>query len=132
VNARGNPRFFFDANLSSHLAAGMRSFGESVEHISETFVAGAEDAGWLPYVGSNGLVLATRDLRIWQSPAEIALVRHHKIGGFILAGHELDRCGLIQQLIRHWPLMKRTASKEPRPYLYRLRKTGAKLIPVLR
>jgi hypothetical protein len=127
-----DPRFFFDANLSPNLAAGMRAFGENVEHISDTFVPGVEDIAWLPYVGSDGLVLVTRDVRIWRNPAELALITRHNIGGFVLGGQELDRCGLIQQLIRHWPLMKRTARKEARPYLYRLRRTGTKLTSLLK
>jgi PIN like domain len=54
-------RFFFDNNLSVHLAHGMREFGESVEHLKDRFSQDAADSEWLQYLGENDIVLVTRD-----------------------------------------------------------------------
>jgi predicted nuclease of predicted toxin-antitoxin system len=109
-------RFFFDNNLSSHLAGGMKEFGEDVVHLRDHFPENATDAEWLPFVGDNDLVLITRDDAIRWNPAE----RRHKVAAFFLGGKKLSRCQLIQQLVRNWPRMKELAASEKRPFAFRV------------
>ena len=113
-------RFFFDNNLSFHLAGGMKEFGEDVVHLRDHFPENATDAEWLPFVGDNDLVLITRDDAIRWNPAEIQAVRRHKVAAFFLGGKKLSRCQLIQQLVRNWPRMKDLASSEERPFAFRV------------
>jgi len=120
-------RFFFDNNLSSHLAGGMKEFGEDVVHLRDHFPENATDAEWLPFIGDNDLILVTRDDAIRWNPAEIQAVRRHKVAAFFLGGKKLSRCQLIQQLVRNWPRMKKLATTEKRPFAFRVPPHGTAL-----
>jgi hypothetical protein len=131
VTAGPEPRFFFDNNLSHHLVAGMLAFGENVEHLRDNFIPDAGDHVWMPYVGTNRLTLITSDARIWRNPTEIALIHRYRIGGFVIPAKNADRCTIIQQLVRHWPMMKVAARTEEPPFLFQLKPTGTKLVSLL-
>lgn len=118
--------FFIDNNLSPLLAKGMREFGEDVMHLQEKFAPDADDEAWLPYIGENRFVLVTRDESIRRRPAELAALRRHQVGAFFLGGKNLERCALIQQLVRNWPRMKQLASSERRPFAFRIPPNGTK------
>lgn len=117
-------KFFIDNNLSPLLARGMREFGDDVVHLQEKFAADADDEAWLPYLGQNDFILVTRDEAIRWKPAEIAALRRYKVGVFFLGGKNLERCTLIQQLVRNWVHMKQIASSERRPFAYRIPPNG--------
>lgn len=119
-------RFFFDNNLSVHLAHGMREFGEVVEHLKDRFPQDAVDSEWLQYVGENDIVLVTRDEAIRWRPAELLVVRRFKVAAFFLGGKTLNRCQLIQQVVRNWSRMKEIAASETRPFAMRVAPHGTK------
>lgn len=119
-------RFFFDNNLSVHLAHGMREFGESVEHLKDRFSQDAADSEWLQYLGENDIVLVTRDEAIRWRPAELQAVRRFKVAAFFLGGKNLNRCQLIQQVVRNWARMKEIAASETRPFEIRVAPHGSK------
>ncbi len=123
-------RFFIDNNLSKQMADGMAAFGEEVEHLRDSFRADARDEDWLPYVGENEMVLVTRDEAIRRKPAELRALKSHNVGAFFLGGKNLDRCKLIQQLVRNWPRMKEYAAKTRRPFAFRIRATGTKIVEI--
>ena len=118
-------RFFFDNNLSSKLAHGMREFGEDVVHLTDHFPQDAVDSEWLRFVGENQLVLVTRDEKIRWKPAEIAAVKAFNVAVFFLGGKKLNRCDLIEQIVRNWRRMKRIAATERRPFAIRIPPHGA-------
>ncbi len=117
-------RFFIDNNLSRGLANGMRAFGEDVIHITEIFPEDADDTEYLPRVGSEGWFLVTRDLRIRYRPAEKMALQQHQVGAFFMGGKNLNRCQLIQQLVRNWPRMKELAGKTNVPFAFRVPPKG--------
>lgn len=119
-------RFFFDNNLSAKLASGMREFGEDVVHLTDHFPQDAADSEWLPFVGENAYILVTRDEKIRWKPAELQAVKNFKVGAFFLGGKKLDRCQLIQQVVRNWPRMKQIAHSESRPFAIRIPPHGTK------
>lgn len=119
-------RFFFDNNVSIHLAHGMREFGEDVEHLKDRFPQNAADSEWLQYVGENEMILITRDEKIRWRPAELVAVRRFKVAAFFLGGKTLSRCELIQQVVRNWPQMKQVAAAESRPFAFRIPPHGTK------
>jgi len=119
-------RFFFDNNLSAKLAHGMREFGEDVVHLTDHFPQNAVDSEWLPFVGEHALVLVTRDEKIRWKPAELRAVKNFKVGAFFLGGKKLDRCQLIQQIVRNWPRMKEIARSERRPFAIRIPPHGSR------
>ena len=118
--------FFFDNNLSEYLVRGMRAFGEDVVHLRDIFKEDAEDVVWLKFVGETGLVLITRDLEVRWNPAELAALRNHRVGAFFLGGKNLNRCRLIQQVVRNWPRIKEYAARLRPPYAIRIPPRGTK------
>jgi predicted nuclease of predicted toxin-antitoxin system len=123
-------KFFVDNNLSRQLANGMKAFGEDVIHITEIFPDNADDTEYLPRVGSEGWILVTRDNRIRYRPAEQTAPREHQVGAFFMGGKNLNRCQLIQQLVRNWPRMKELAHKTPVPFAFQVPPSGTKLRPL--
>jgi PIN like domain len=120
-------RFFVDNNLSQKLAQGMRAFGEDVDHLQDHFPDDIADTSWLEYIGNSGFFLITRDNRIRRNPAELAALKRFGVGAFFLGGKHRNRCELIQQLVRNWPLIKDYAAKKAVPFAVRVRPTGSKL-----
>lgn len=116
--------FFFDNNLSPHLAEGMKAFQEEAIHLIEEFPQETKDADWLPIVGSRGWTLVTRDERILKNPAELKAYKDNNIGAFFLGGKNRSRCELILQLVRNWPRMKELTSKTKRPFAFRIPPSG--------
>lgn len=123
-------KFFFDNNLSENLTKGMQAFGEDVVHLKEIFAEDALDTEWLKHIGENGLVLITRDERVRWNPAEIKALRNHKVGAFFLGGKNLNRCKLIQQVVRNWPRIKEYARKGRPPYAFRVPPRGTKFTTI--
>ncbi len=123
-------KFFIDNNLSESLAKGLAAFGEDVVHLKDRFPQNAPDTEWLEYVGQNQWVLITRDERVRRNPAELAALRRHRVGAFFLGGKNLNRCRIIQQLVRNWPRIKEYAGKTKPPYAFRVPPSGTKLVPI--
>ena len=119
-------KFFFDNNLSTKIVQGLKAFGEQVVHLKESFPEETEDVVWLKYVGESGLILITRDESVRWNPAEIAALREYKVATFFLGGKNLDRCRLIQQVIRNWPRIKEYSSKYQPPFAFRVPPKGTK------
>ena len=119
-------KFFIDNNLSTHLAHGLKEFGEDVIHLQDRFAENADDDDWLPIIGQEGLFLVTRDLEIRRNPAELNALKKYRVGAFFLGGKNLGRCQLIQQLVRNWPQIKEYARTKRPPFAYRVRPNGGK------
>ncbi len=122
--------FFFDNNVSKKIVEGLKAFGEEVVHLQEKFREDSADIAWLPYVGENGLVLITRDEKVRWNPAEIAAIRKFKVATFFLGGSHLDRCKLIQQVVRNWPRIKELSERTRPPFAYRIPPTGTKFTQI--
>ncbi|MFX0202054.1 MAG: DUF5615 family PIN-like protein [Candidatus Hodarchaeota archaeon] len=118
--------FFFDNNLSESLVKGMKAFGEDVVHLKDLFPEDTDDVIWLKHVGKNGMVLITRDKKVRWNPAERGALQKYKVGAFFLGGKNLNRCRLIQQVVRNWPRIKEFAQKHPPAYAFRIPPTGTK------
>lgn len=120
--------FLVDNNIGPGVAKGMRCFGEDVEHLRERFPEDAPDPEWLAEAGRRGWFVLTRDKRIQSRPNELAAVKKHAVGLFVLAGKNRTRCEIIQQLIRTWPRIKEHARNHSRPFVIKVPATGAKLV----
>jgi predicted nuclease of predicted toxin-antitoxin system len=119
-------KFFFDNNLSHRLAKAMNLLEEDefVMHLKDKFRQDEIDEVWLKYVGSNGLVLVTRDQKIRKRRAELIAFRKHSIGAFILTGKNLGRWQEIKQLIWAWENMKKLAASTQRPFAFQVPPKG--------
>ena len=123
-------KFFFDNNISIHVVAGMKAFGEDVIHLKEKFPENTPDIEWLKYVGENNLALITRDERIRWNPAELSAFQKFKVGAFFLGGKNLDKWKIIQQVVHNWPRIKEIAEKTSPPYAFRIPPHGSKFVPI--
>lgn len=123
--------FFFDNNVSQHLAAGMKAFQEQAIHLVDEFSQDTKDTDWIPVVGSKGWTLITRDERILKNPAELKAYKENNIGAFFLGGKNRSRCDLIRQLVRNWPQMKELAAKTRKPFAFRVPPSGGKFKKIL-
>jgi hypothetical protein len=111
-------KFFFDNNLSVHLAHGLKEFGEDVIHLTDKFLPDTPDEKWLMFVGDNGFSLVTKDRKIRFRPVELDALKKYRVGAFFLGGKNLDHWGIIQQVVRNWPRMKEYATKERPPFAF--------------
>ena len=123
-------KFFVDNNLSVHLAHGLKEFGEDVTHLQDLFPEDAKDEEWLPYVGREGFFLVTRDENIRRKPEELRALKAAEFSAFFLGGKNLSRCKLIQQVVRSWPQIKKTAEKKRRPFAFRIAPNGGKFVKI--
>lgn len=124
--------FFFDNNIGENLVRGMKAFGEDVIHLKQHFAEDTPDHVWLEYIGKQGYVLITKDERVRYNPLERRAIKKYRIGTFFLGGKGLDKCRLIQQVVRNWPRIKEYAikSRKLRPYAFRVPPTGTKFTSV--
>jgi hypothetical protein len=100
-----HPRFFVDENtlpLGKALAA-VRGDVLHPGHLRCPVAKGALDTEWLPYVGSHGLVVLTRDLRIRSRPAEKRLFVAHTVKGvFLTKSGQMTRWDVLRMVVQHW------------------------------
>jgi hypothetical protein len=122
--------FFFDNNVSKKIVEGLKAFGEEVVHLQDKFPEDSADIEWLQYVGEKGFVLITRDERVRRNPAEIAAIKKFRVATFFLGGSHLDRCRLIQQVVRNWPRIKELSGRTQPPFAYRIPPTGTKFTQI--
>jgi predicted nuclease of predicted toxin-antitoxin system len=123
-------KFFFDNNISENPAQGMKAFGEQVFHLREKFPPDASDEEWLKYIGENGIVLLTRDKNIRYNPAEVGTLRRYKIKAFFLRGKNLNRCSMIQQIVRNWPKIKQLPGNCSAPFAFGIPPNGTKFTQI--
>jgi len=123
-------KFFFDNNISENLVQGMKAFGEEVMHLREKFAPETADQEWLKYIGENGITLITRDKSIRWNPAESGALRRYKVGAFFLGGKNLNRCNLIQQIVRNWPRVKQLSGNCSPPFAFHIPPNGTKFTQI--
>lgn len=116
--------FFLDNNLSDRIAKGLRGFGEDARHLKEHFPTDAEDCEWLPEVAQRGWFVLTRDLGLHTKPLELALIKRHGAGVFVVTGRHLKAWDLIVLIVRKWPDIRRQAQALSRPFLLEVRARG--------
>lgn len=122
--------FFFDNNLGQNLVIGLRAFGEDVVHLTEKFPHNTPDEIWLKEIGEKNYVLITRDERVRWNPAELSAFCKNKVGAFFLGGKNLNKWGIIQQLIRNWPQIVDLSGKTRKPFAFRIPPHGGKFSPL--
>ena len=125
-------KFFIDNNLGKQLAIGMKGFGENIVHLQEIFPEDIDDIKVLSYCGKNQYFFITRDYQIRYRPAELKAFKTHNVGAFILAGKNLNKWELIQQLVRNWLRIKELSMKTKLPFAFRIPPKGTKIkkIPI--
>lgn len=114
--------FFFDNNLSQHLAKAMDILEQKgrVIHLQDEFKPDAKDEDWLEYVGKNRMILITRDEKIKRRAAELRALKNYKVGAFILSGQNPGIWQIIKQIINNWLKIKDLASDTKAPFIFKV------------
>ncbi len=55
-------------------------------------------------------------------------MREHGVGAFFVGGKNLNRCAIIQQVVRNWPRVKELSAKTKVPFLFRIPPSGTKFV----
>jgi predicted nuclease of predicted toxin-antitoxin system len=122
--------FFFDNNLSEHLVDGLKAFGEDVIHLKEVFRNDEQDISWLKYIGEKKYFLVTRDEHVRFNPTELQTLKEYNVGAFFVGGKNLNRCAIIQQIVRNWPRVKEFSARTKAPFMYRIPPSGTKFVRI--
>jgi len=114
--------FFFDNNLSQHLAKAMDILEKEgrVIHLQDEFQPDAKDEDWLEFVGKNRMILITRDKKIKRRAAELRALKNYKVGAFILGGQNPGIWQIVKQIINNWLRIKDLASKTRVPFIFKV------------
>ncbi len=106
-----NLRFFVDENslgVGKALAIARRDVIHTGHPLIPEAPLGALDPDWIPEVAGRGLAVIGRDRRILTKPAEIALLRQHRLRVFWVAGkRDLSNWDYLVWLVRRWNNIER-------------------------
>jgi hypothetical protein len=114
-------RLFVDESalgLGKTLAVARRDVIHTGHKLIPEVPLGALDTEWIPEVGSRGLAVISRDKRIRTKPAEVALLRRHKLRVFWIAGtKDLSTWDTLVRVVRRWDEIERAiATKGDGPW----------------
>ena len=114
--------FFFDNNLSQHLAKAMNILEKEgiVTHLRDKFEPDAKDEVWLEYVGKNRMIVITRDKQIKRRAAELRAFKKYKVGAFILGGQNPGIWQIVKQIINNWLKIKELSSDTRTPFIFKV------------
>ena len=95
---------------------------DDVIHAGHKFIPeaplGALDTEWIPGVAARGLAVILRDKRVRTKPAEVELLRSHKMRVFWIAGKkDLSTWDTLVRVVRRWDEIERAlATKGDGPW----------------
>lgn len=115
-------RFFFDNNLSPHLARALgeliRPEGHEVLHLRQMFPADTEDEDWLPFLGDQGgWVVISGDVRIVKNKQRRLVWAGSGLTSFFLkrgwTRGKLKGSEIAWRLLKRWPEIEALAHEHP-------------------
>jgi len=123
---------YIDENLSSFLAQGL-NFLQMPENLKlrepvdvrsiRDFGVGAEDEDWIPQAGKADSCILTQDYNIHRIRHQKALCEQFNLGMFYI--RPPSKVGfrywdMVKLLIKHWPDITRIATREKRPFAFKI------------
>ena len=132
-------KIFIDENLPPKLAEGLNLLespnddGIEVLSISHYFGRGAKDEEWIPELGKLKAIVITQDHNIHRKQSQKELYRNHKVGLIVFKAP--GKTGytyweMVENIIKHWKLIKREAVKLTPPYAFQITPKSQKLLPL--
>lgn len=135
-------RIFIDENLAPVLAMGFNILQEpeniklelkdpiEVVSIRKVFGEGLEDEAWIPKVDKNRDCVITQDYNIKRIRHQRELCESYGLG--MIYFKPPSKSGfrywdMVKLLVKHWPEIVKKASKEKRPFSYKVTLKSSKL-----
>jgi len=88
------------------------------------FASGAEDAEWLPLVGTKGWVLVTKDKRIRYNELEIAAVLQNSVREFYFTSGNYSGAEMAEILVAALSEMGKFFRRHKPPFIASISKSG--------
>lgn len=124
-------KLFFDEDCGTRVPRALKDIGLPVADIAYPTSSaagplpkGTSDSDWLKWVGNNGYLAISRNVRIMRKPDERAALLSAAAGAvFIDAGQE-PVWKLLRRILDRFEWCIEIDRSERRPFAYRLRMTG--------
>jgi PIN like domain len=121
---------FFDRDVGTSLPKALielhfdRQFNETHYHQQHFPIDYADDI-WMPQVGSWGWTIIGHDSQHHIKESEISAIKQYNIGCFYLWGSEAKRWEKMQCFARAYERIIEAEKENPRPFIFKVSKTGA-------
>ena len=121
------PTLFFDRSVGTTIPRVLRRLGSpiSIEHHQEHFARDIADDVWLPLVGNNGWTVIGYDWSYHKKQDELTAIQQYGIGVFYLWGVQERTWERFLCLARAYERIAQAINSTPRPFIYRVRKSGS-------
>jgi len=107
-----------------------RQFNE-LHYNQQHFRIDEADDVWLPQVGQRGWTVIGHDSQHHTREAELSAIKQYNIGCFYLWGAEAKRWEKMQCFARAYQRIVTAENITPRPFIYRVTKTGRlQVVPI--
>lgn len=126
-NPGSPPVLFFDRDIGTAVPLAMvvlKVRGLSLEFHENYFPPDAQDADWLPVVGGWGWYVIGHDSRHHLEQKELDAIREYQIGCFYLWGSQALRWEKARCLLNAYEGIRDAIDSAPRPFIYRILKSG--------
>ena len=94
-----------------------------VKSIKRVFGQGAKDEEWIPSIGNEGGCIITQDYNINRIKHQRVLCEQYKLGMIYFrppSKNGFTYWEMLQLLVKHWQQIIKIATKEKRPFAYRI------------
>lgn len=121
-------KFYFDENISPHLAKGLHileqpnNHGIEVYSIKEAFGQGIEDEKWIPLIGKENGIVISQDYNIQKKANQRDLYKKHGVGIFFIkppSKNGYKYWEMVEYTISRWKEFKKIASSTQKPFAFR-------------
>jgi hypothetical protein len=123
---------YVDENMPHIMAEGFNHLKDPIEvrSIKKEFGEGALDEEWIPQAGNQGACIITQDYNINRIRHQRALCEEYGLGMFYFRPPSkggFSYWDMLELLVKHWPEIIKVASKNKRPFSYRITKRSSGL-----
>ena len=103
--------------------------GISIRYYQEEYPGSAStpelgDDVWLSDVGSKGWFVVTQDQRLHVNAPELDAIKQYNVGCFYLKGASDSRWDIFRRFVCSFDRIIRETGHTPRPFVYRIQRTG--------
>ncbi len=114
-------KLFVDEDTGSSIGIALKQVWTDVEWVGNSkhsrIKLGAKDEVWLPFVGTNGMLVLSRNINIVEVETQRDLVVSKKVGIVFFPQH-LNKLELLRLILKKWDWLVSIDSIEARPFAF--------------